>query len=432
MRGVARKFLLNHIQGVWPRAPRGYIIGLAQPSLVPEKGVHIVANKNTISPEARSLINTRISRRAVLAGVGGVGAASALAACGSGGDSAAPTDVVRWGNWPLYLDYDEATKVYPTLENFMKTTGITAEYFEDYNDNDEFFGKVQSQLKLGEDIGYDLVTPTDWMAARWIRLGYTQKFDMANVPNAVNILDTLASPSFDPTREQSLTWQGIMSGFGWNAEKNPKGIKTLDDLFSPENKGKIVVLSEMRDTIGIILLAQGIDITKVTEDQFMNGVDFMAQKISDGWIRGVKGNEYAEDLTSGDATAVIGWSGDMFILASENEGKFEFAIPESGGTISGDNLMIPSTASAEGKKNAEKLINYYYDPVVAAEVAAYVNYVCPVKGAQAEMEKIAPELATSEYIFPTEKTLANLSVFRSLTPTEETNWTEAFEKARGN
>ena len=132
----------------------------------------------------------------------------------------------------------------------------------------------------------------------------------------------------------------------------------------------------------------------------MNAVDFMAKKIADGWIRGVKGNEYAEDLTSGDATAVIGWSGDMFILKSENEGKFDFAIPESGGTISGDNLMIPSTVSAEGKVNAEKLINFYYEPAIAAEVAAYVNYVCPVKGAQAEMEKIAPELASSPFIFP--------------------------------
>jgi spermidine/putrescine transport system substrate-binding protein len=270
------------------------------------------------------------------------------------------------------------------------------------------------------------------MAARWIRLGYAQKFDMANIPNAKNILDTLASPSFDPKRESSLTWQGIMGGFGWNTEKNPKGLRTIDDLFAPQNKGKIVVLTEMRDTVGIILLSQGVNLQTVTEDQFMNGVDFLAKKISDGWIRGVKGNEYAEDLTSGDATAVIGWSGDMFILKSENEGKFDFAIPESGGTISGDNLMIPSTATAAAKANAEKLINYYYDPAVAAEVAAYVNYVCPVKGAQAEMEKIDPDLAASEFIFPTAKTMANLSVFRSLTPAEETTWTEAFQKAAGN
>jgi spermidine/putrescine transport system substrate-binding protein len=388
--------------------------------------------KQPLSQEARSILQAKVSRRAVLAGAGAVAGAGALAACGSGGGSGSAKNSVRWGNWPLYLDVDDSGKKYPTLEAFTKETGIDVKYFEDYNDNDEFFGKVQAQLKLGKDIGYDLVCPTDWMASRWIRLGYTQKFDAANIPNASNILDTLASPSFDPKRESSLTWQGIMGGFGWNTAKNPKGVRTLDDLFSPGNKGKIVVLSEMRDTVGIILRSQGVSLATVTEDQFMNAVDFLAKKIADGWIRGVKGNEYAEDLTSGDATAVIGWSGDMFILKSENEGKFDFAIPESGGTISGDNMMIPSTVTAEAKANTEKLINYYYEPSVAAEVAAYVNYVCPVKGAQAEMEKIDPDLAKSEFIFPSAKTMANLSVFRSLTPTEETTWTEAFQKAAGN
>ncbi len=390
-----------------------------------------MSKESSLSPEARSILGAMVSRRAVLAGAGGLGAAGLLAACG-GSDSADSSNGVRWGNWPLYLDFDEETKKYPTLEKFIAETGISAEYFEDYNDNDEFFGKVQAQLKLGEDIGYDLVTPTDWMAARWIRLGYTQKFDTANIPNKSNILDSLASPSFDANREQTLTWQGIMGGFGWNVEKNPKGIRTIDDLFAPQNKGKIVVLSEMRDTIGIILLSQGVNLQTVTEDQFMNAVDFMAKKIADGWIRGVKGNEYAEDLTSGDATAVIGWSGDMFILKAENEGKFDFALPESGGTISGDNFVIPSTASAEGKANAEKLINFYYDPAIAAEVAAYVNYVCPVKGAQAEMEKIDPALAASPFIFPDAAMSSKLNVFRSLTPAEETTWGEAFQKAAGN
>ncbi len=390
-----------------------------------------MSKESSLSPEARSIIGAMVSRRAVLAGAGGLGAAGLLAACG-GSDSADSANSVRWGNWPLYLDYDEETKKYPTLEKFIEQTGIAATYFEDYNDNDEFFGKVQAQLKLGEDIGYDVVTPTDWMAARWIRLGYTQKFDAANIPNKSNILDSLASPSFDANREQTLTWQGIMGGFGWNVEKNPKGIRTIDELFAPQNKGKIVVLSEMRDTIGIILLSQGVNLQTVTEDQFMNAVDFMAKKISDGWIRGVKGNEYAEDLTSGDATAVIGWSGDMFILKAENEGKFDFALPDSGGTISGDNFVIPSTASAEGKANAEKLINFYYDPAIAAEVAAYVNYVCPVKGAQAEMEKIDPALAASPFIFPDAAMSAKLNVFRSLTPAEETAWGEAFQKAAGN
>ena len=385
-----------------------------------------------LSPEARSILNSRITRRSVLAGAGAVAGASALAACGGGSDGGSAAESVRWANWTLYLDVDESGTKYPTLEAFEKEFGIDAVYSEDINDNDEFFGKVQGQLKLGKDIGYDLITPTDWMAGRFIRLGYTQKFDKANIPNAKNLLPTLANPSFDPNRESSLTYQSIMAGLGWNTAVNPKGMKSIDDLWTPANKGKVIVLSEMRDTIGVILLSQGVDITTVTEDQFMNAVDFLQGKINDGWIRGVKGNEYKEDLISGDATAVIAWAGDLFQLSNENEGKFDFAIPESGGTISGDNFLIPSTATAEGKKNAETLINYYFDPVVAAEVAAYVNYVTPVMGAQEEMEKFDPVLAKSEYIFPTEKTMSRLNVFKALTPAEETSWTEAFQKAAGN
>jgi spermidine/putrescine transport system substrate-binding protein len=221
-----------------------------------------------------------------------------------------------------------------------------------------------------------------------------------------------------------------MGGFTWNKEKIKGGIRTMDQLFAPANKGKIEVLSEMRDTMGVIMLAQGVDITKFTEDQFMNAIDFLQKKISDGFIRQVKGNDYKEDMISGDATAVIGWSGDAFQLATENDGKFDFAIPDSGGTISSDNFMIPAPSS--NATGAEKLMNYYYDPVVAAKVAAYVNYVCPVAGAQEELLKIDPALGKSEFIFPTAKTSAKLSIFRGLTAAEETKFQTAFQTAAGN
>jgi spermidine/putrescine transport system substrate-binding protein len=395
--------------------------------------------REDLAPETKALIRAQMTRRSLLVGAGAVVGAGTLAACGTGGststegvvDVSDTEKIVRWANWPLYLDFDEDSKEYPTLKAFEAATGITATYTEDIDDNNTFYGKVQGQLSIGSDIGYDVVTPTDWMASRWIEQGYAQKLNAENIPNKSNIRQVLQDVPFDSGRNYSLTWQSGFAGFGWNVEKIPAGVRTIEDLFKPANKGRIVVLSELRDTMGIILQYQGVDPSQsFTEDQYMNAIDFLKGKIADGFIRKVRGNSYSEDLVNGDAVAVIGWSGDLFILKSENDGKFDFAIPESGGTLWSDNMLIPSTSTH--KKNAELLMNHYYEPAVAAEVAAYVNYICPVEAAQPELEKIDPELAASPFIFPDAATLAKVKVFRPLTADEQTNFQTAFDEAIGN
>ncbi|MGA0901641.1 MAG: ABC transporter substrate-binding protein [Candidatus Nanopelagicaceae bacterium] len=395
--------------------------------------------REDLAPETKALIRAQMTRRSLLVGAGAVVGAGTLAACGTGGststegvvDVSDTEKIVRWANWPLYLDFNEDSKEYPTLKAFEAATGITATYTEDIDDNNTFYGKVQGQLSIGSDIGYDVVTPTDWMASRWIEQGYAQKLNAENIPNKSNIRQVLQDVPFDSGRNYSLTWQSGFAGFGWNVEKIPAGVRTIEDLFKPANKGRIVVLSELRDTMGIILQYQGVDPSQsFTEDQYMNAIDFLKGKIADGFIRKVRGNSYSEDLVNGDAVAVIGWSGDLFILKSENDGKFDFAIPESGGTLWSDNMLIPSTSTH--KKNAELLMNHYYDPAVAAEVAAYVNYICPVEAAQPELEKIDPELAASPFIFPDAATLEKVKVFRPLTADEQTNFQTAFDEAIGN
>ena len=400
----------------------------------------MMRDKQSLSPEAQAIVRAQLTRRSLLVGAGAIAGATTLAACGTGSsdsqtqgvvDVSDTEKIVRWANWPLYLDYNEDSKEYPTLKAFEKKTDITSTYTEDIDDNNTFYGKVQGQLSIGADIGYDVVTLTDWMAGRWIEQGYAQKFDASNIPNKTNIRKVLSEVGFDNGRNYSLTWQSGFAGFGWNTQKLPKGVRTLEDLFAPVNKGRIMVLSEIRDTIGIIMQYQGVDPSgDFTDDQYMNAIDFLKGKIADGFIRQVKGNSYSESLVNGDAVAVIGWSGDMFILKSENDGKFDFAIPESGGMLWSDNMLIPSTSTH--KKNAETLINYYYDPAVSAEVAAYVNYICPVEAAQPELEKIDPKLAESPFIFPDEATLAKVKVFRSLTSDETTKYQTAFDEAIGN
>jgi len=390
-----------------------------------------------LSPETRAIIRAQMSRRSLLVGAGAIAGATTLAACGTGStetstsvvDVSDTEKIVRWANWPLYLDFDEDKKVYPTLKAFEEKFGIAATYTEDIDDNNSFYGKVQGQLAIGSDIGYDVVTPTDWMASRWIEQGYAQKFDAANIPNKTKIRSVLAEVGFDKGRNYSLTWQSGFAGFGWNTQKIPKGVRTIEDLFAPANKGRVVVLSELRDTVGIIMQYQGVDPSgDFTEDQYMNAIDFLKGKIADGFIRKVRGNSYSEDLVNGDAVAVIGWSGDMFILKSENNNKFDFAIPESGGMLWSDNMLIPSTSTH--KKNAEKLMNFYYDPYNAAVLAAYVNYITPVVGAKEEAIKLDPALAENQLIFPSEEFLAKTQAFRALEGKEEQAFTKEFQKIK--
>ncbi len=401
-----------------------------------------------IDPRVQALVRASLSRRSVLLGAAGL---AALAACGTGSntpsgsgggstgaakpspaaDRSATDKVVNWANWTLYLDYDEDTKKYPTLEAFQKKTGIKATYAEDIDDNDTYYGKIQNQLRNGQDIGKDLIVFTDWMAGRCIRAGYAQQLDPAAMPNTKNLIASQRDVDYDRGRKYSYPWQGVYGVLAWNKEKVPGGLRTVGDLWKPELKGRVEVLSEMRDTVGLIMLDQGVDITsQFSADQFNNAIDVLQKQISDGQIRQVKGNSYKEDLISGDALAVIGWSGDIFQINAENGDKWGYVLPDAGGTVAFDNLLVP--VGSPHKTNAEKLIDYYYDPEVAAEVAAYVNYICPVDGAQQAMEKIDPDLAKSPWIFPTAADAAKAKTFRTLTPDEETAYSESFQKVIGN
>ena len=396
-------------------------------------------------PQIRALVQAMgqrsFSRRSVLSTAGALGLTGLLAACGTGGSSGTKSEVsvtdvsesdptLNWANWTLYLDYDDKKKTYPTLDAFTKQSGIKVNYAEDIDGNDSYYGKVQGQLKSGQDIGQDIITLTDWMAGRLIRQGYTQELNLDNIPNSANLLPSLQNVDFDPGRKHSLTWQTGYAGIAWNKKAFPKGLKSVEDLWDPALKGRVTVLDEMRDTMGLLMLQNGVDLAgKWGESEFGAAADVLRQNIDNGQIRQVKGNSYKQDFISGDAIAGIVWSGDLVQMNFENDDQWEFVIPEAGGTLWSDNLLVP--VASPRKTNAEKLMDFYYDPAVAAEVAAYVNYICPVVGAKEEMEKIDPELVENPLIFPTDDDLANAHVFRSLDADEEATLSSLFQDAIG-
>lgn len=404
-----------------------------------------MSKQDPSAQQIAGMIKSSVSRRRVMQAAGLGGVAVVAAACGAGGDdgasaSASPasaadqssTDkVVNWSNWPLYLDVNDETGEYPSLKAFEAQTGIAVTYTEDVNDNNEFYAKVRTQLEQGQDIGRDLVVLTDWMAGLWISNGYAQKLDKANIPNSANLLPKWQDVSFDPGRQYSLPWQSGFGLLGWNKAKLKETLGTdtmtsLNQLFDPKLKGRITLLSEMRDTMGVILAWQGADPSNFTEDQWQAALAELTKQVDSGQVRQVTGNDYAGALESGDVIAVIGWSGDMIQLGSD----FGIALPESGGMLWTDNMLIPALAAH--KTNAELVMNHYYDPKVAAEVAAYVQYICPVAGAQEAITSIDPALAENPWIFPTTAMLDNSYVFMPLTAEQEIQYQRDFQKAIGN
>ncbi len=410
--------------------------------------------------ENRIEMTANLTRRRFLQGTALTGTAAFLAACGTSGTGSAapstppttssgepsvapsasaeptaaqsPSAELNFANWPLYIDTDDddATK-HKTLEDFTAKYGTTVNYSEVINDNDEFFGTIRPALEAGQDTGWDLVVVTDWMAGRLIRLGWTETFDLATMPNKVaNMQDVYKGVDFDPTDDHHAPWQSGMTGLGYDSAVTGE-LTSLDAFWTddPRWKGKVTFLTEMRDTIGLSLHHLGKDPSAVTLEDLDLAIADCQTVIDDGILRAFTGNEYAEDLVSGNVVLAMAWSGDVIAKQAEKE-TLVWQLPDEGGMLWTDNMVIPKGAAH--KYTAELMIDFVYDPEIAAQIAAWVNYVTPVKGAKEALAASDPELAESPLIFPPDDVLANVSIFKTLPEDEETVFNDKFSALTGN
>ena len=366
-----------------------------------------------------------ITRRQLLrrAAAGGVTLAlpGLLAACGGGNgiegqqaETGATTveqvlaDEITVSNWPYYIDQnDDATK-FPTLEQFTEETGVKVNYLEDINSNEEFFGEIQAPLSRGQSIDRDIIVPTAWLCARLLRLGYLQKLDKSAIPNMANLEDTMRSPAWDPNRDYSLPWQSYITGLGYDPKKVGGELTSVEQLLDPALKGKITMLDSMEDTIGLFLLEMDVDPSGEIEPAAYDEAIAKVQKAVDNdQIRQFTGNDYTGPLSKGDVWASIAWSGDIVILQADNP-NLEFTIPDAGGMTSVDTMVIPTGGDVY---TASTFMNFFYDPKIAAQVEAYINYISPVKGTKEAITEIDPALAEDPLIFPTPEVLENIYEF---------------------
>jgi spermidine/putrescine transport system substrate-binding protein len=353
---------------------------------------------------------------------------SPAASASPGGGGAQGENVLNFSNWQLYIDTSEDEQSRPTLDRFTEQTGIQVNYYEDINSNEEYFGKIRNQLEAGQSIGRDIIVLTDWMAGRIIRLGWAEELNLDNIPNMSNLRQSLQDVAFDPGRAHSLPWQAGLTGIGFNPAAIDMEITSINDLFDPALAGRVTMLSEMRDTMGLIMSAMGIDPVDHTFDEYQQAIDKLQGAVDDGQIRQFTGNDYTTDLAAGNIAAAIAWSGDVIQLQFDNP-DLQFVVPDEGASLWSDNMLVPM--NAEHKANAEELMNYYYDPQVAAELAAWVNYITPVEGAKEAMQEVDPELVDYELIFPSNELLSNTFEFKPLDEDEERQYQDAFQAVIG-
>ncbi len=410
-----------------------------QPALPPE-----------VAAALRRSTSPALGRRSFLRGASlsamAVGAGGLLSACGTpsatqSADTCTSEDLsdsekkVIWSNWPAYIDQERIDKggqkvtILPTLLDFEDQTGISVDYNTDVNDNVEFFEKVRNQLGACEPVDRDLFVLTDWMAARMLDLGWLQKLDHANLPNVeANLSDSLRSPSWDPDRSYSVPWQSGLTGIAYNADMTDE-VGSFEELLTrPDLKGQVSLLTEMRDTMLFMLLIEGADPSDFTDDEWGMALDRLQQVVDSGQIRAFNGNNYLQDLTAGNVAACEAWSGDVILTQFDNP-NIKFVQPEEGLALWSDNMIVPNRATH--KTNAETMMNYYYDPEVAATLAAWVNDICPVEGAREAMEKVDASLVDNELIFPTSDTLSKTHSFMALDETTGRTYESAFQQVTG-
>jgi spermidine/putrescine transport system substrate-binding protein len=414
-------------------------------------------------------LNPDLTRRRFLQGTAFAGVAAFLAACGTKGtagsaapsaptasataaasasagasagasasQSAAPSAAqnvggkLNFANWIGYIDVDEKTKQHPTLDKVTKEQGTAVNYVEAIDGNEEFYAKIQPQLKAGLPTDWDLIVVTDWMVARLVRQGWLEEIDKSQTPNfPANLLDSYIGRSFDPDTKFAAPWQSGMTGLGFDQKKTGP-LDSLDVLFSDKYKGKVTYLTEMRDTVGLSAIRLGSDPSAITQEQFDAALAEVDKAVKSGIVRQVVGNSYVDVMASGDAVLAMAWSGDVLTLLVPDQKPtqdFQWALPKEGGMLWTDNMVIPK--GAKNLQQALSFINFYYDPTNAATIEAYVNYVCPVKGAKEEMLKIDKDIANNPLIFPPDDILSRLKQFRAVTAEEEQAWGEAFNKVLG-
>ncbi|MDA4107848.1 polyamine ABC transporter substrate-binding protein [Mycolicibacterium holsaticum] len=376
----------------------------------------------------------RTSRRRFIGGGAAAAAAmvlgpSFLAACGSDSGTSETTShtggpaggTLRISNWPLYMADG-------FIAAFQDASGITVDYKEDFNDNEEWFAKVKEPLSRKQDIGADLVVPTAFMTVQIRNLNWLNDFTEGAIPNKKNLRPDMLNAQMDPGRKFSAPYMTGMVGLAYNRAATGRDITTLDDLWDPKFKGQVSLLSDVQDGLGMIMLGQGGDPGAPTTESVQKAVDVVRDQKDKGQIRRFTGNDYAEDLAAGNVVIAQAYSGDVVQLQADDP-DLQFVVPESGGTDFVDNMVIPYTT--KNQPAAEAWIDYVYERPNYAKLIAFTQFVPVLSDMTDELNTIDPGLAKNQLINPPKAIIDRITAWAPLADEQKQEYAAMYAAVTG-
>jgi spermidine/putrescine transport system substrate-binding protein len=344
-------------------------------------------------------------------------------------DQSRTRKTVRFANWIREID-TTATGAHPTLDEFTAATGITVDYNGFIADANQAIGVIGIALAAGQDPGWDLVVMADWVLAQFIDNGWAAELSPHQLTQAWRLEPRFRDWPVPGLRRYSLPWVGGFTGIGYNLTQTRRPITSMTDLLTaPDLRGKVSLVAEMRDVMGLILLDQGADPADFTPAEFRAAITMLQNAVTAGQVRIVTDNYLPYLLNPRNPVAAgVVWGGDILASHPTNPG-LRFTWPHGGGMLWTDNMMIPALTPVH--HNAEQLMNFYYQPHIAAQLAAWMQYICPVHGTKTAMRQLSPALATASQIFPTPALLQSGHYFKILNKTQITTYTTAFQTTVG-
>jgi spermidine/putrescine transport system substrate-binding protein len=389
----------------------------------------------------RSMTRRDLLRRMGI-GAGALSVSALLAACGvegeaernaaeGGKDELTTTEVqgeLNFANWPAYID--KAKGESPTLQQFTKETDIEVNYKEVINDNLSFFATIREPLANGQAVEWDLIVVTDWLIAKMANLGYLETLDHSRLGNFdANAGEIYKDPTYDPNNAHSIPWQSGITGIAYNLELTGKDVTSVEELFNEEYAGNVGMMTEMRDTMNLVLLGMGVEPQEATVDDAREAQQKLLQQREAGIVRQYYGNDYVQPLENGDLALTMAWSGDV-LGAELSDPNIKFVVPDEGGILWVDNMAIPQNAAHP--IDAMEMMNFVYQPDIAAQMTAWINYISPVPEAEDILKQsndsYTRKVASSPLVFPTPEMESRLHHYKNLNPEEEELWNELFDE----